>query len=83
MAAAATADGLPGRLALLRDRGEGRSYLVDTGSAYSRAGHPFFSKERNVLEFFSVLYKRTQHSLRSFPFFIKEHGVLCVLFFSL
>ena len=35
MAAAATADGIPGRLALLRDSGEGRSYLVDTGSAYS------------------------------------------------
>ena len=35
VAAAATADGIPGRLALLRDSGEGRSYLVDTGSAYS------------------------------------------------
>ena len=35
MAAAATTDGIPGRLALLRDSGEGRSYLVDTGSAYS------------------------------------------------
>ena len=35
MAATATADGKPGRLALLRDSGEGRSYLVDTGSAYS------------------------------------------------
>ena len=33
--------------------------------------------------FFSVLYKRTPCSLRSFPFFIKERGVLCVLsFFS-
>ena len=35
MAAAATADGLPGCLALLRDSSEGRGYLVDTGSAYS------------------------------------------------
>ena len=37
VAAAATTDGIPGipgRLALLRDNGEGRSYLVDTGSAY-------------------------------------------------
>ena len=35
MAAAATTDGIPDRLALLRDNGEGCSYLVDTGSAYS------------------------------------------------
>ena len=28
----------------------------------SRVGHPFFSKELNVLAFFSVLYKRTQRS---------------------
>ena len=35
MAAAATADSIPGRLALLPDSTEGRSYLVDTGSAYS------------------------------------------------
>ena len=35
VAAAATADGIPGRLAFLRDNGEGWSYLVDTGSAYS------------------------------------------------
>ena len=52
-------------------------------------GHPFFSKERNVLAFFSVLYKRTErffvffsvlykrteHSLLSFTFFIKERIV--------
>ena len=35
MAAAATADSKPGRLALLKDRSECRSYLVDTGLAYS------------------------------------------------
>ena len=35
MAAAATADGIPGRLALLWDSAEGWSYFVDTGSAYS------------------------------------------------
>ena len=46
-------------------------------------GHPFFSKERNVLALFSVLYKRTRSSLRSFPFFIKECGILCVLLRSL
>ena len=54
----------------------------------------FFSKERNILAFFCVLYKknaaffaffyvlykRTLRSLRSFTFFIKECGVLCVLF---
>ena len=50
---------------------------------FPRVGHPFFSKECNVLAFFSVLYKRTWRSLRSFPFFIKEHGVLCILFRSL
>ena len=50
---------------------------------YFRVGHPFFSKERNDLAFFSVLYKRTEQSLCSFPFFIKERNDLCVLFRSL
>ena len=31
----------------------------------------------------SVLFKRTQRSLRSFQFFIKERNVFCVLFCSL
>ena len=31
----------------------------------------------------SVLFKRTERSLRSFPFFIKEQNDLCVLFRSL
>ena len=44
-----------------------------------RVGHPFFSKERNILVFFCVLFKITKRSLRSFTFFIKECGVLCVL----
>ena len=44
--------------------------------AFCRIGHPFFSKECNVLAFFSVLYKRTELSLCSFPFFIKERNVL-------
>ena len=35
MAAAATTDGTPGHLALLRDSSEGRSYSVNTGSVYS------------------------------------------------
>ena len=48
-----------------------------------RVGYPFFSKERNVLAFFSILYKRTECFLRSFPFFIKEQNVFCVLFRSL
>ena len=57
----------------------------------------FFSKERNILAFFCVLYKknaaffaffyvlykRMRRSLRSFTFFIKECGVLCVLLRSL
>ena len=33
--------------------------------------------------FFYVLYKRTRRSLRSFTFFIKERGILCVLFIRL
>ena len=45
-------------------------------SGLVRVGHLFFSKECNVLAFFSVLYKRKWLSLHSFPFFIKEHGVL-------
>ena len=48
-----------------------------------RVGQTFFSKERNVLVFFCVLYKRTFPSLRSFTFFIKECFVLCVLLCSL
>ena len=48
-----------------------------------RVGHPFFSKEHNVLALFSILYKRTRRSLHSFSFFIKECDFLCVLFRSL
>ena len=43
-----------------------------------RVEQMFFSKEHNILAFFLVLYKRMYHSLRSFKFFIKECGVLCV-----
>ena len=50
---------------------------------YYRVGHPFFSKERNVLALFSFLYKRMRRSLRSFLFFIKECGIFCILFHSL
>ena len=49
----------------------------------SRVGHPFFSKDCNVLAFFPVLYKRTDHFLRSFPFFIKQRNNLCALSRSL
>ena len=45
---------------------------IGKGRRNYRVGHPFFSKERNFLAFFSVLYKRTEQSLSSFPFFIKE-----------
>ena len=41
-----------------------------------------FEKNATFFTFFSVLLKRTQHSLRSFPFFWKEHNVLYVLFRS-
>ena len=53
-----------------------------THTLHCRVGHPFFSKERNVLGFFSILYKRMRRSLRSFLFFIKERGILCVLLLS-
>ena len=33
--------------------------------------------------FFSILYKRTERFLHSFPFFIKERNLFCVLFRSL
>ena len=57
--------------------------FVVKGWPIGRVGHTFFSKERNVLAFFYVLYKRMRRSLRSFTFFIKERGVLCVLLRSL
>ena len=49
------------------------------------AGLGIHSFQKNVLifAFFSILYKRTFRSLRSFPFFIKECSDLCVLFHSL
>ena len=61
---------------------------------FYRVGHLFFSKERSdlyvlfrsleknvpIFAFFSILYKRTFRSLRSFLFFIKERSDLCVLF---
>ena len=41
-----------------------------------------FQKNVPIFEFFSVLYKKTEPSLRSFPFFIKECSDHCVLFCS-
>ena len=54
----------------------------------------FFSKERYILAFFCVLYKKNaaflvffyilyKRTLHSFTFFIKEHGIMCVLLHSL
>ena len=51
--------------------------------ASRRVGQPFFSKERNILAFFCVLYERMLRSLSSFTFFIKECRVLCFLLRSL
>ena len=42
-----------------------------------------FQKNVPIFAFFSVLYKRTEWSLPSFLFFIKEENDLCVLFCSL
>ena len=63
-------------------RKKGRSDASIVGRS-GRVGHLFFSIERNVLTFFCILFKTTKHSLRSFTFFIKERGVLCVLLRSL
>ena len=56
----------------------------------TRVGHAFFyvllKTKAAFFAFFYVLYKRmwgSLHSLRSFTFFIKERGVLCVLLHSL
>ena len=38
-----------------------------------------FAKERNVLVFLPVLYKRMGQLLRSFPFFTKEWDILFAL----
>ena len=43
----------------------------------------FFIKDTAFFAFFYVLYKRTQHSMHSFTFFIKERNILCVLLRSL
>ena len=42
-----------------------------------------FQKNGAIFVFFFVLYKRMERSLHSFPFFIKELNVFCVLFHSL
>ena len=42
-----------------------------------------FQKIIPIFAFFSVLYKRMFRSLRSFPFFIKEHSDLSFLLRSL
>ena len=42
-----------------------------------------FQKNGTIFAFFSILYKRTERSLHSFPFFIKEQNDLCILFRSL
>ena len=67
--------------------------LVQKNATFLRSFR-FFIKEPSVLlrsllknaaffAFFSVLYKRMRRSLLSFPFFMKEHGILCVLLRSL
>ena len=72
-------------------------FILTTSPFLIRVGHPFISKEQNdlcllfrsfmkngtIFAFFSVLYKRTEQSLRSFPLLIKEWNNLCVLFHSL
>ena len=54
-----------------------------TCKGISGLGIRSFQKNVPIFAFFSVLYKRTERSLRSFPVFIKERSDLCVLFRSL
>ena len=46
---------------------------------FSGLGICSFQKNGTIFAFFSVLYKRTERSLRSVPYFIKERNDLCVL----
>ena len=48
-----------------------------------RVGHLFFSKERNILAFFPVLYKRTKCFFAFFPVLYKRTERSCVLSRSL
>ena len=77
-AVATVSSGPKGGLALLVDEAFQQRFLVDTGSSYSIIPHKskdpglgIRSFQKNVLffAFFSVLLKRTERSLRSFPFF--------------
>ena len=45
-------------------------------SFFTGLGIRSFQKNRTIFAFFSVLYKRTERFLRSFPFFIKERNIL-------
>ena len=53
------------------------------GGIESGLGIRSFQKNGMMFAFFSVLYKRTERSLLSFPFFIKERNDVCILFRSL
>ena len=60
------ANGIPGHLELLKDKSEGRSYLVDTGSAYS------------ILPFSSTVQQTRQALTTSSGASIKAWGPRCV-----
>ena len=53
------------------------------GGIESGLGIHSFQKNGTIFAFFSVLHKRTERSLLSFLFFIKEQNDLCILFCSL
>ena len=46
---------------------------------FRRVGHSFFSKERNILAFFTILYKRTERIFAFFPVLYKrtEQSLYC------
>ena len=60
-----------------------KSIINNSYGSQSGLGIRSFQKNDPIFAFFSVLYKRTERSLRSFPFFIKERSDLCILFRSL
>ena len=52
----------------------------NTSMFLSGLGIHSFQKNVPFFAFFSILLKRTEHSLRSFPIFLKEGNDLCVTY---
>ena len=69
----------------MRDRGHACMSVGSVRENMRGGGHACTSVgsvRENMQGWASFLFKRTERSLRSFPFFIKERNDLCVLFRS-